>query len=127
MMIGRKVLVLSGIISIIIGFLFILNSFSGITGFAVFDDLGRGKSSIIGVVLIIAGIVLLSARRDYEWGEKGLRSRESLRKHNEEARYYSYRAFRQQYHRKPNKEELREFVRVHHERGWLHDLVGAFK
>ena len=54
----NKIMKLLGITLIFIGFLFILNASSGITGFAVAESIGRGISGIIGLVLIIGGVVV---------------------------------------------------------------------
>jgi len=40
-----------------IGFLFILNSFSGITGFAVAESFGKNASSVLGFVFVVVGIL----------------------------------------------------------------------
>ena len=48
--------------SIVIGIIILLNSFSGITGFIVLEDVGKTASSILGIVLVISGILLLMAR-----------------------------------------------------------------
>jgi len=58
-MIPRKFL---GAFLILLGFFFILNSFSGMTGFAVADNFGK-PGSILGLVLIIVGVVVFVSRR----------------------------------------------------------------
>ncbi len=119
-----KTIRLAGVLSFVIGIIFLIHSFSGITGFIIHEELNKNTSSILGAVFILIGIILLSARRDYEYG---LRSRDSLRIHNEEAHYAARETFRRQYHHNPNKEELKKFIRKYHERGWLGDLVDAFR
>jgi hypothetical protein len=70
---GRKVF---GIVLIIAGIVFILNSFVGITGFAVlegvFGEIGEGWSFVIGLVLVGGALVFLLKKevsdylRDYQ-------------------------------------------------------------
>ena len=48
----------AGMISILIGIFFILNSFSGITGFAVAEGIGKGTSGILGLVFVVGGILV---------------------------------------------------------------------
>ena len=63
----RKIL---GAILILIGFVLILNSFSGMTGFAVADSIGKGVSSILGFVFVIGGfLVFIGGQQE---GLKGL-------------------------------------------------------
>ena len=57
----KRVLKIFGILSFFIGIIFILNTFSGITGFSILEGLSSGISSIIGLVFIAVGIVLMSA------------------------------------------------------------------
>ena len=49
---------LIGAVLILTGFIFILNSFSGITGFAVAESVRKIPSSIIGIVLIVGGALV---------------------------------------------------------------------
>jgi len=49
----------AGIVLIFVGFLLILNSFSGITGFVISENLEKETGSIFGFILIISGISLL--------------------------------------------------------------------
>jgi len=64
---GRKVF---GIVLIIAGIVFILNSFVGITGFAVlegvFGEIGEGWSFVIGLVMIILGAITFLYQGDLE-------------------------------------------------------------
>jgi len=55
---GNKKFKIIGATLILIGCVFILNSFSTITGFAIADSIGKGVSSIIGLVLVGGGIVM---------------------------------------------------------------------
>lgn len=48
----------AGVILFFIGFIFILNSLSGMTGFAIAESIGKIPSSIIGLIFIIGGILL---------------------------------------------------------------------
>lgn len=57
----------ASIISILIGIFFILNSFSGMTGFVIAESVGKGISGILGLVLIIGGVlVFMSGRRSLQ-------------------------------------------------------------
>jgi len=57
-----------GFVLIVIGAFLILGSFSGITGFAVFDDLRRETFSVVGIITIITGLLLMLGFRDQEGG-----------------------------------------------------------
>jgi len=63
-----------GIIFLILGVFFLINSFSGITGFVIVEDFGRGISGILGVVFVLVGILLFSAGN---YGQEAYRKRES--------------------------------------------------
>ena len=51
----------SGILSLVVGVLAILSSFSGITGFAVYDGIGRAGIWVLGLVFVIGGILLCTS------------------------------------------------------------------
>lgn len=53
----RKII---GTTLILIGFLFILNSFPGITGFAVAESVGNGVSGILGLVFVVGGVLVFN-------------------------------------------------------------------
>ena len=57
----KRVLRIFGILSFFIGIIFTLNTFSGITGFSIFEGLSSSISSVISLVFIAMGIVLMSA------------------------------------------------------------------
>jgi len=59
-----------GIIVILIGIVFLINSFQ-ITGFVVLKDVGRTAGSVFGIVFVIGGILLFMAGR-HEGGSGGL-------------------------------------------------------
>jgi len=77
----KRVLRIFGILSFFIGTVFALNTFSGITGFSIFEGLSSSISSVISLVFIAVGIVLMSTSawwdkyrvglviREYEHGE----------------------------------------------------------
>lgn len=46
----------------IIGTVFIMNAFSGITGYAIVDDVNINASTILGLILFIGGIALIQYR-----------------------------------------------------------------
>jgi len=61
-----KVLRILGIVLLLLGVFFILNAGSGITGFVVFEDVGKGVSSILGIAFVVGGILLIMFEyRDY--------------------------------------------------------------
>lgn len=62
----RSVMRALGILLILAGVLFVLNSFSGITGFAVAELVGKATGSIIGLVFIVGGIVLFLRGQESE-------------------------------------------------------------
>lgn len=65
---GEKELVfLAGICFAFIGIILTINSFSGITGFAVLDNFNPKPSSILGAVFILIGIALVFARHALIW------------------------------------------------------------
>lgn len=80
----KRALRILGILLFLIGTVFAFNTFSGITGFSIFEGVGPGISSIISLVFIAVGIVLMSASvwwdkyrvglviREYEHGELNL-------------------------------------------------------
>ena len=53
-----------GVVLIIIGFLFILNSLSSITGFAVAESIGKGASSLVGIALVIGGVLMFISKKE---------------------------------------------------------------
>jgi type IV secretory pathway TrbD component len=52
-----------GIVLFLAGFILILNSFSGITGYIIINNIEEGFSSIFGLVLIIIGTGLFIIRK----------------------------------------------------------------
>ncbi|MBS3094680.1 hypothetical protein J4474_03370 [Candidatus Pacearchaeota archaeon] len=65
---------LSGGILFLVGIILILNSFSEITGFAVVGNINFTEGSILGIVLIIAGIYLFAVgnlEKNLGYFEKG--------------------------------------------------------
>jgi len=65
---------LIGSISLLIGIVLILNSFSGITGFAIAQEISTTPSFIFGLILFLGGLVLLASDRR-ESKEGGLENR----------------------------------------------------
>jgi len=59
-------LLIGGIVLIILGGVILLNAFSGLTGYVVFEGVKNQTSYLIGVVLFVGGIVLLMARKKRE-------------------------------------------------------------
>ena len=47
-----------GVVLFWIGVAFILNSFSGITGYVVAEEIGKSVSSILGLVFVVGGLAL---------------------------------------------------------------------
>jgi len=48
-----------GVVYLLLGFLIVLNSFQGITGFVVFGDASIGWGGFLGVVFVLIGVVIL--------------------------------------------------------------------
>ncbi len=65
-----------GILSVILGIFFLLNAYTSITGFVIAEKIGKGVSSILGIVFIAVGIGLLSYR-----SSEAYESRESKLSH----------------------------------------------
>ncbi len=61
----RVILRIIGSILFIAGFLFLANSFSGITGLVVFEGVGKSVSWIAGLMLVGVGVLLLAAAHDW--------------------------------------------------------------
>ena len=79
----KRVVRIIGFVFLVFGIILLLNSFSGITGYVIFKDVGKGVGSILGLVFVIGGLVLLMAER--EGAESGLvkktrKIKEELRK-----------------------------------------------
>jgi hypothetical protein len=55
----------SGFLLIIIGIVLLFNSFSGITGLAIFEDVKKEASGLAGAVFVIGGIGILMSRAKY--------------------------------------------------------------
>jgi len=58
-----KVFRLFGIFFLLLGITIFFNSFQGITGFAVYEDVDISRGFIVGVWFIITGIFLVVYRR----------------------------------------------------------------
>lgn len=116
-MLPKRLFTITGTFFLLIGALFLINSFQGLTGFVVFEDGDVNLSSYAGIFFIVAGLIVLS------WREDGFHSRESLRQHNEEAEYWVAQAYRTEHGRMPSKAELKNLKRKYHERDELHDLI----
>ncbi|MBI5804297.1 DUF308 domain-containing protein [Candidatus Pacearchaeota archaeon] len=56
---------LIGIFFVVIGFVFLLNSFQ-LTGFTIIDDIAQSTSSLMGIVFVIGGILFFVAGRGEE-------------------------------------------------------------
>jgi hypothetical protein len=76
-----------GIFSLIMGFILILNSLSGITGFVVSENIEKTPSSVFGLVFLISGLALLLIERQEKEGllasmVKTRKFEKATRKHN---------------------------------------------
>lgn len=56
---NKRDLRIVGIFSIFLGIVFLLDSFSGITGFVVFEGIKKSASSILGTIFIVGGLILV--------------------------------------------------------------------
>ena len=54
----RKPLKFLGLVLILVGAIFILNGFSGMTGFVIASNFGIGFSKIFGIALVVVGVIL---------------------------------------------------------------------
>lgn len=54
----RKKVIL-GIVFLVLGIIFLLNPFSGITGFVIFESITKNASSILGLTFFIVGLLLI--------------------------------------------------------------------
>ena len=54
---------LIGILFLIVGFVYLFNFSSGITGFVVFDNVGQGLSGLAGLWFVFSGLIVLYASR----------------------------------------------------------------
>lgn len=71
-MLPKRAYLISGIFFILLGFLFLISSFSSITGFAIFENVSSSAGSILGIVFVVGGILIASMKR-----QEAYRSRES--------------------------------------------------
>lgn len=58
-MLPKRVYLISGIFFIFLGFLFLISSFSGITGLSIFENAEKTTSSIFGIVFIVGGFLVI--------------------------------------------------------------------
>ncbi|HLC87302.1 MAG TPA: hypothetical protein VJH65_03455 [Candidatus Nanoarchaeia archaeon] len=68
----------SGVFLFWIGVLFVLNSLSGITGYAVVEGIGKTSSSFFGLGLILLGVVLFLSAGSLERRVEQIRSKLKL-------------------------------------------------
>ena len=118
--IKRKLVRLIGIGYFLLGCIVILISSENITGLVISENFSGTYGQILGIVFIVAGILIfLSARKRYN----EFKGRDSLRRHNEEARFYAQQDYTEEYGRHPNNPKLRNYIRRLHERGKLSDVI----
>ncbi len=58
---NKRVFVIEGLSFLFIGLVFLLNSFSSITGAVVLENVGVDVSGLLGLVFVIAGLVVMIA------------------------------------------------------------------
>jgi len=66
----KRMLRFFGWIFLLAGIILAVNSFSGITGFAVFEGVDKRAGSVIGISLIVGGLILILAERREESKER---------------------------------------------------------
>ncbi|MEN7982070.1 MAG: hypothetical protein ABFQ65_01340 [Nanoarchaeota archaeon] len=66
----KEVLELSGIFIFLFGFIFIINYFSGITGYVVINEINQEFNSIAGIVFIVVGLMLFITGRHLQTNRK---------------------------------------------------------
>ncbi|MBU0466268.1 MAG: hypothetical protein KJ718_01575 [Nanoarchaeota archaeon] len=83
-MIRKRSFGVLGVLFVVLGAVLLLNYFSGITGFAVVEGEGGEVGSILGALLLFAGIAILMARAHHNryYGEIAARVYETLGAHD---------------------------------------------
>jgi len=66
----KVVIELSGIFMFLIGFVFLINYFSGITGYVVTNEISQEFSSTAGIVLVVGGLMLFISGRHVQSNKK---------------------------------------------------------
>lgn len=64
----KKILRYIGLMSSLVGVIFLFNATSDITGFVIVEEIGKGVSSVLGIALVIGGLLILMSSRDEEGG-----------------------------------------------------------
>ena len=65
-MVNEKIFKFFGVLFVFLGATIIFNSFQGITGFVVYDDIDLKQGYVIGVWFVLTGIVLAIYRKREE-------------------------------------------------------------
>ncbi|MFH1802046.1 MAG: hypothetical protein ABH864_01185 [archaeon] len=58
----KKGLIFLGVLLVVLGAVLLLSSFSGMTGFAVFEGVSSKVGGVVGVVFVLGGLGVLMAR-----------------------------------------------------------------
>ena len=66
----KVVVELSGIFMFLTGFVFLINYFSGITGYVVTTEISREFSSMAGIILVVGGLMLFISGRHVQTNNK---------------------------------------------------------
>ena len=62
--IKRRLAIFIGVAYLLLGFIVILQSFRGLTGFVIFEDVPQQIGWLVGVVSIIVGIIVIAVSRE---------------------------------------------------------------
>jgi len=115
---------LFGFVLVFIGIAIILNSVTGMTGFAISNGASEGVNFLFGLIPLFAGLLLLLFGRsedDSYSGRDSMKSRDGLKRHNREGRRGAEQMYFDQHGERPdvNSEAFKAFKRKVHEDGSL--------
>ena len=74
----KRVFIIQGLVFIVVGAIFLINSFSGITGAVVLENVNVSVSAVVGLVFVIVGILIFMARPPLDYERIAVRLYDSL-------------------------------------------------
>jgi len=110
-----------GMVFVAIGLVFLLTSFSGITGFVVDGEVEADYGYFIGIVFAIAGLLLWISGGEMRQAIN--KSRESVVADSNEIKAAASKDYREKYGRNPVANELISYVKRLQESGEIRDVV----
>ncbi len=75
----KRGLIIWGILYLVLGVVILFNSFSGLTGFVVFSGADIKWGSVLGVVFVVIGVLVLTARKEWSKLEEISKGRTSFK------------------------------------------------